>query len=197
MYFSPVIFSGTRKNRAPDSFVGGVHLNAINGSTESTPFSPFNSGYSSQTQSYGGHFSFSMEDTYRYKSQDQNNVRYESSSPKKSPTYVLDDDVEPATKRPIYYSQIIPRHNDDFLNGNPGLNTSVDEPLGSSLDLVENSPFHPVFEDLLRSLEELDLSRSHVTHRDRDPDEDRPSALNLSDLNITHVSHVCIAGFHL
>ncbi|XP_059168952.1 uncharacterized protein LOC131950786 [Physella acuta] len=186
MYFSPVIFNGTRKNRAPDSFVGGVHLNAINGSTDSTPFSPFSSGYSGQSQSYGGHFSFSMEDTYRYRSQDSSNARYESSSPKKSPTYVITDDVKPATERPIFYSQIIPRNNDDFLNGNSGLSTSEEEPGRNSLDLEENPHFHPVFEDLLRSLEELDQSRGHVTQHDLEYDEDRPSALTLSDLNITN-----------
>lgn len=185
--FTSSVIGRPSMSRSEESPLGSMHLNAINGSSDSNSFSPFSSGQASQPRAIGGLYGASVSDNHPYRPQDSGTSFHETKknsgpSPGQSaPT----GDLASSNKPPSYHyncNQIIARQRETLENLRSTIIASPEVPRRRSLDLDHKGNPHSCCDDLLMSLGGAQMVRNRGS-----PLAEDVAALSLNEVSVLFI----------
>ncbi|CAL1529270.1 unnamed protein product [Lymnaea stagnalis] len=191
MFTIPAIHHAASRN--DDSPLGGMHLNAINGSSDALGSNPLGGSYLNQPRAYGGLFGVSLSENHPYRPQDSGMSFYESSNTWQTSTTQSSDAPVASTRAPqtssaCYHTTARQREALECLRNSVKMSPEV--PRRRSLDLDHSSSNNRYYcEDLLLSLEDLppisDARRGRTVYEKELHSDFDMATLSLNEVDIS------------
>uniref|UniRef100_A0A2C9M8F9 Uncharacterized protein n=1 Tax=Biomphalaria glabrata TaxID=6526 RepID=A0A2C9M8F9_BIOGL len=180
---SAISHNSSKGNDAP---LGGMHLNAINGSSDTFGANSLGGGsYFNQPKANGGLFGSSLSDSPLYRPVDAGSsyLNYGQPATLPSPTVCETKEESECRATSAYLYQTTSRQRQALECLRDSLKLSPDVPRRHSLDLDKSSSNRQYNEELLLSLDELDLDLAslNLTEMDTSVDNDLKSDSQTTD----------------